>query len=89
VDLVVSQILEARFPDATQPVALLVQLVDMLLLHEELAPIGRMLDLLSRLGAEDHPGARLTGEVLAALRDRLSEEARVRRLGGGWARRSS
>lgn len=81
VDLVVTQILEARFADATQPTELLVQLVDMLLLHEELGPIGRMLDLLAKLGGEEHPGAKLTREVLEAVSARLSEEPRIRRLG--------
>jgi hypothetical protein len=81
IDLVVVQILESRFTDAAQPTELLVQLIDMLLLHEDLAPVARMLDLLSKLGGEEHPGATMARAVREAVAAKMGDEPRLRRLG--------
>lgn len=78
--LLEAQLREGGIP-ADGALELLTGLLDAALLHEDLAAIVRAMDALARTAAAAVPGAALAREVSTRFSARLSDEARVRRLG--------
>jgi hypothetical protein len=81
VTLLSEMVVEGRFDGPELPAELLGQLIDTLLLHEDLAPIARALDLLEKLAAQETPGAEQARAVKKSLSTKLGDEFRLRRLG--------
>jgi len=73
------QLREGAF-EAPVALELLTNLVDAALLHEDLAPVTRMLDALDRVAEVEGPVQQVAREIRAGLGERLGDESRLRRL---------